>query len=165
MFTSFALYQDRLLLCFLYSPFQHYQILCIPPYLRLSSQETTLTVLSVFKTDAFFFKVHCPHSPGLFPFLCCLMITFVCIAFHLPVLYSFSLLESNLNSHYLPQLLKQRLITIRKNLDSVSCCAVFSNQYHQRRWYFCYLPRKDSSTCFSPDNSLLPTFSWARDLE
>lgn len=116
------------------------------------------------KSAAFFFFPSFFESIGLillvsFPFLCCLMITSTCIAFHLSVLNSFSFIGIKCPpiSYSFLHLLKQRLVTITKNLDSLCPTVLFwVTKILQERWYFCYLP-----TCFSLDHPLL-TFSRAR---
>lgn len=167
MFTIFLLYWGRLLLCFWYSPFQNYQISCISLYLRLSSQKTMPHSSECVEVCCLFFFPSFFESIGLillvsFPFLCCLMITSTCIAFHLSVLYSFSFIGIKCPpiSYSFLHLLKQRFVTITKNLDSLCPTVLFwVTKILQERWYFCYLP-----TCFSLDHPLL-TFSRARDLE
>lgn len=145
MFTSFALNQDRLLLCFFTVPFSTTRSPAFLPTLDYLPKRPSLTVLNVFKSDAFFFKVHIMSSFS-FPFFCCLMITFVCIAFHLSVLNSFSLLKSNLNSHYLlyfTSAFKTKTCHHYKELRlSVSYCAVFSNQYPPENVIFLLFTQK-----------------------
>lgn len=89
--------------------------------------------------------------------------------FHFSVLNNFSSVNKMkypLTSNSFLHLLKHRLVTITENLDSLCPTVLFQViKIAQEMCYFCYLPREDSSTCFSLYHFLLPTFPRAGYLE
>lgn len=175
MFTIFPLYWDSLLLFFWYCLFEHYQVSCIPLCLRLSSQQTVLHSSKPVEVcfslpPPFLWSPLSSFSWSLFPSSAALWSLPLSLSFTFQSL-SFSLLESNLNAHLHPTVLmdfslENRLVTITENLDCWCLIVLlWVTKILQERWYFFYLPRKDSSIFFFLDDPFLPTFPRARDLE